>query len=68
MFFGRKPAPRFEYWYIYFDMYRDHQFAAVRTKNLVGWEDVSGRLELPVGLRHGTAFPAPQAVIEGLAK
>jgi beta-xylosidase len=65
---GPTPLKVGEYWYIYFDLYRDHKYGAIRSKNLLGWEDVTDRLQMPAGLKHGTVFPAPRAVIEGLSK
>ena len=63
---GPTPVRLGEYWYIYFDLYRDHKYAAIRSKNLIGWEDVTSKLHLPEGLRHGTVFHAPQSVVDGL--
>lgn len=44
------------YWTVYFDKYRDHKYGAIRSKDLKNWEDVSDKLHMPEGLRHGTAF------------
>ena len=63
---GPSPIRIGEYWYIYFDRYRDHAWSALRSKNLVGWEEVSDRLKMPAGARHGTAFHAPRAVVDRL--
>lgn len=54
------------YWYVYFDKYRDHHYGALRSKDLESWEDVSNQIEMPEGIRHGTAFHVPRAVVEGL--
>jgi beta-xylosidase len=43
-------------WVVYFDKYRDHRYGAIRSKNLRAWEDVSARLSMPPGIRHGTVF------------
>jgi beta-xylosidase len=45
-----------EYWYVYFDKYRKHQMGAVRSTDLVNWEDVSHLLRFPKGTRHGSIF------------
>ena len=63
---GPTPVKIGEYWYIYFDLYRDHKYGAIRSKNLIGWEDVTSRLQMPAGMKHGTAFRAPQAIVDGL--
>ncbi len=44
------------YWMVYFDKYREHTLGAVRSKDLIEWEDVSEMVDLPAGLRHGTVF------------
>jgi hypothetical protein len=54
------------YWYLYFDKYRKHRYGCLRTKDFETWEDVSGQLEYPNGMRHGTAFEAPKPVIQKL--
>ena len=33
-----------DYWYVYFDKYRDKKYGAVRSKNLQNWEDVSDQI------------------------
>ena len=63
---GPAPIRIGEYWYIYFDRYRDHAWGAIRSKNLIGWEDVSAKLQMPAGARHGTAFRAPRSIVDGL--
>lgn len=55
-----------EWWHLYFDKYRDHQYGLIRSKDLVNWEDVSNRLVVPKGIRHGTVLRVPRAVVVGL--
>ncbi|WP_031501030.1 glycoside hydrolase family 43 protein [Bryobacter aggregatus] len=55
---GASPLKIGDYWYIYFDKYRDHKYGAIRSKDLKTWEDVSAQIRLPKGMRHGTAFRA----------
>ena len=43
-------------WVVYFDKYRDHKYGAVASSDLVNWKDVSDRISLPPGIRHGTIF------------
>lgn len=45
-----------EYVYVYFDKYTEDKYGAVRSKNMIDWEDVSDKISFPIGLRHGTAF------------
>lgn len=53
---GPSPLQVGEYVYVYFDKYRDRRYGAVRSKDLVHWEDVSDLISFPAGTRHGTAF------------
>lgn len=43
-------------WIVYFDKYRDHQYGAVESRDLVYWQDVSEKISFPAGTRHGTVF------------
>ncbi|MFV0606945.1 MAG: glycoside hydrolase family 43 protein [Niabella sp.] len=43
-------------WIVYFDKYRNHSYGAVQSSNLINWEDVSSKVNVPKGLRHGTIF------------
>ncbi len=63
---GPAPVRIGDTWYIYFDKYRDHKYGAVRSKDLKAWEDISAEVEFPKGTRHGTAFYAPKAIVDGL--
>ncbi len=54
------------YWYVYFDYYTRGRYGAVRTKDFIRWEPFSDSLETPRGIRHGSAFLAPESVLKGL--
>jgi beta-xylosidase len=43
-------------WLVYFDKYREHKYGAVKSSDLTHWTDVSDKIQLPKGLRHGTIF------------
>jgi hypothetical protein len=43
-------------WIVYFDKYRDHQYGAVTSTDLVHWTDISDKIKMPKGLRHGSVF------------
>ena len=43
-------------WIVYFDKYRDHKYGAIASKDLKNWTDVSEKISLPGGIRHGTIF------------
>jgi predicted GH43/DUF377 family glycosyl hydrolase len=45
-----------EEWVVYFDKYRDHKYGAIASKNLKNWKEVSEKITLPGGIRHGTIF------------
>jgi beta-galactosidase len=45
-----------DYIYVYFDKYTEHKYGAIRSKDMIHWEDVSDQVHFPAGLRHGTAF------------
>jgi Glycosyl hydrolases family 43 len=55
-----------DWWYMYFDKYRDRKYGVVRSKDLITWEDLSDQLVLPKGIRHGTVLRVPRKVIEAL--
>lgn len=64
---GASPVKIGSYWYVYFDKYRDKKYGAVRAKSLTGpWEDVTERIVMPDGVRHGTVFRANARVVRGL--
>ncbi|MDP4261261.1 MAG: glycoside hydrolase family 43 protein [Bacteroidota bacterium] len=43
-------------WIVFFDKYRDHKYGAVASKDLINWTDISDKIRMPPGLRHGTVF------------
>ena len=53
-------------WLVYFDKYRDHQYGAVSSPDLTHWTDISARVHLPAGLRHGTILPITAAELQQL--
>jgi hypothetical protein len=57
-----------EYWYVYFDAYTKHRYGAMRTKDFKSWEDVSDRLKVPKGMRHGTVFSTSHDILDKLLK
>lgn len=50
-----------EQWIVYFDKYRDHQYGAVVSTDLISWTDISDSIRLPAGARHGSVFTITQA-------
>ena len=57
-----------KYWYVYFDAYRKHRYGVMRTRDFKNWEDVSGRLKVPKGMRHGTVLSISHEILDELLK
>ncbi len=53
-------------WIVYFDKYRDHQYGAVQSTDLINWTDISDKISLPTGIRHGTIFTISKEEFEKL--
>ncbi|NLO71049.1 MAG: family 43 glycosylhydrolase [Porphyromonadaceae bacterium] len=65
---GPTPLLVDEYVYVYFDKYRDKKYGAIRSKNMIDWEDVSESVSFPGGIRHGTAFTVSETVLRGIIR
>jgi beta-xylosidase len=55
-------------WIVYFDKYTQHQYGAITSTDLVNWTDVSAKLEMPKGIRHGTVVTITQKELDRLMK
>jgi beta-xylosidase len=55
-------------WVIYFDQYRKGSFGALKSRDLVKWEDISDSISFPDGIRHGTVFKVLQNELLNLRK
>jgi hypothetical protein len=56
---------------VYFDAYTAKRYGALRSRDLVHWEDVTSRMRFPdegtpQRMRHGTAIAVPAALVERL--
>lgn len=56
---------------LYYDAYRTKHYGAMRSRDLVTWEDVTAKMSFPdegtpVRMRHGTAIAVPAALVEQL--
>jgi beta-xylosidase len=63
------PTPLFvgDTLYVYFDMYTSHRYGLVRSLDHgKTWENLSDELQMPKGIRHGTAFRVNEKVLEPL--
>ncbi|RYY22618.1 MAG: glycosyl hydrolase [Chitinophagaceae bacterium] len=43
-------------WLMYFDKYTLHRYGLLESKDLLKWTDISDKLTVPQGLRHGTVI------------
>lgn len=55
-------------WRLYFDLYNKGRYGGAESKDGVHWEDISDKISLPPGARHGTAFAVSQAMLNSLLK
>ena len=55
-------------WVVYFDKYREEKFGAIRSKDLKNWEDISDKISLPEGIRHGSILQVPQSIVKKIVK
>ncbi len=53
-------------WIVYFDMYRDKRYGAVKSADLKNWETVTDKLSMPAGARHGSVFTVSDQVLSRL--
>lgn len=50
----------------YYDVYKEGRWGAALTRDMVGWEDVSDRLTMPAGARHGSLLRVPRALVAAI--
>ena len=55
-----------EDWLIYFDVYRQYRFGAVRTRDFQTFEPIDSLISLPAGHKHGTIVKVKESVLEAL--
>lgn len=53
-------------WLIYYDAYGDYDFRAAATRDFIHFTDVSDKISVPEGHKHGTIFKAGGKILEGL--
>jgi hypothetical protein len=58
---------------VYYDAYTSKHYGAMRSRDLVQWEDVTGRMQFPdegtaQRMRHGTAFRVPFSLLDELRR
>ncbi|WP_311271159.1 glycoside hydrolase family 43 protein [Sphingobium sp. WCS2017Hpa-17] len=47
----------------YYDVYKEGRWGAAMTHDMVQWEDVSDRLTMPAGARHGSLLRVPRSLV-----
>ena len=55
-------------WIVYFDKYRDHRYGAVQSQDLINWIDISDKISLPKGIRHGSIFKVTRNELDELLR
>lgn len=60
-----------DHYVVYFDAYQTKHYGALRSRDLVTWEDVTSRMSFPdegtpVRMRHGTVIAVPPAIVDAL--
>ncbi|MDD3322526.1 MAG: glycoside hydrolase family 43 protein [Paludibacter sp.] len=53
---------------IYFDEYKTSTYGAVKTNDFIHFQNISNKISVPVGHKHGTIFKAPATIISNLKK
>lgn len=48
---------------VYYDEYREKRYGAAFTKDFVNFEDITNKVSVPEGHKHGTIFKAPESVV-----
>jgi hypothetical protein len=51
---------------VYFDVYREKHYGAMRSRDGEHWEDVTDKISLPAGARHGTMIAVPRKIVDAL--
>lgn len=55
-------------WRVYFDRYMDHHYGAISSTDLKNWTDITDKISLPAGIRHGTIFQISEKELNALMK
>ena len=53
-------------WFLYFDKYTEKKYGLLASSDLKTWTDLSDRLVMPAGIRHGTVFRIPEETAKRL--
>ena len=65
---GPSAAKIGDVFYVYFDHYtQPRYYGAVRSRDLVAWEDISSQVSFPQGIRHGSVLRVRESMVKRLA-
>lgn len=53
-------------WIVFFDKYMDGKYGAIESTDLKNWTDISDKISVPKGIRHGTVFSVTAEEFESL--
>lgn len=53
-------------WLIYYDSYRKKIYEASATKDFISFENITGKVQVPDGHKHGTIFKVKKSVLKNL--
>lgn len=55
-------------WRLYFDCYKEGHYGAAESHDGKAWTDITDKLQMPKGMRHGTAFSVSPEIYARLLK
>jgi hypothetical protein len=55
-------------WVVYFDKYQEHKYGAVVSNDLAAWSDISDKIQMPEGMRHGSVLIITRSELAVLLK
>ncbi len=55
-------------WLLYFDCYRAGHYGAAESQDGIHWTDITDKLKMPRGARHGTALAVTPDILDPLRK
>jgi len=50
----------------YYDVYKEGRWGAAMTRDMAVWDDVSDRLTMPAGARHGSLLRVPRSLVAAI--
>jgi hypothetical protein len=51
---------------IYFDLYREKIYGAVKTRDFIRFKNITNEIQIPQGHKHGTIIKVPFSIVENL--